>query len=134
MYLNIQHITLKLLFSISVIILSFSCKKHNPELIRNDFRNKYVGNYQVVKTIESYGSPSCGQYFYTSDTIITVSFGNTDSTLIVLGREVWLDSSESYYAYHYGLIMRKDSIDYNYMNGGLGCGNYEIYKGYKILN
>jgi hypothetical protein len=54
------------------------------------------------------------------------------STLSVLGREVWLDSGGSYYAYHYGLNFRNDSIFSNYMSGGLGCGSYISHVGVKI--
>jgi hypothetical protein len=50
----------------------------------------------------------------------------------VLGREVYLDSTGHYYAYHYSLRLWNDSISSTFMNGGLGCGQYEIYKGYRI--
>jgi hypothetical protein len=99
---------------------------------RVDFRDKYIGKYQTTAQFRSYGFPQCGYINYTKDTVISVSYGTTDSTLIVLGREVWLDSNGYYYAYHYGLHIWHDSIDSHYMNGGLGCGCFETYEGYRI--
>ncbi len=52
--------------------------------------------------------------------------------IIVLGREVCLDSTGWFNAYHYGLHLWNDSIWSYFMNGGLGCGRYEIYYGYRI--
>jgi hypothetical protein len=117
-----------------ILVLSFlifsNCEKENE-----DFRDNYVGQYQVVEILQSYGFPQCGAPYYSvKDTIITVNYGTTDSTLILLGREVWLDSNGYYYAYHYGLRIWHDSIHSSYMNGGLGCGCYENYKGYRISN
>lgn len=112
-----------------LISFIFSCKKDDG----NDFRNKYIGKYKVHERISSYGSPSCGEpYNYEKDTVISVNYGSTDSTLSVLNRDVLLDSDGNYYAYHYGLRMWNDSISSNFMNGGLGCGEYVVHIGYKI--
>lgn len=110
-----------------------SCKKDDVK--PNDVRAKYIGKYQVHEKISSYGSPECGEPFNRErDTIISVIYGKTDSTLNVLGRDVYLDSAGNYYAYHYGLRLWNDSIYSYFMNGGLGCGQDEIYNGYKISN
>ncbi|MBA7544930.1 hypothetical protein ES705_37291 [subsurface metagenome] len=108
-----------------------SCGKSDSK--PSDFRDKYIGKYQVHEWISSYGFPDCGEpYSRERDTIIRVIYGETDSTLIVLGRVVWLDSSGYFSDYHYGLRLWNDSIWSYYMNGGLGCGQIEIYEGYKI--
>jgi len=119
----------KILIILVLFCLIFSsCDKESY-----DFRDEYVGQYQVVERLQSYGFPQCGAPFQSvKDTIITVDYGTTDSTLIVLGREVWLDSTGCYYAYHYGLCIRNDSLWSSYMAGGLGCGVYENYEGYRI--
>jgi hypothetical protein len=115
-----------------IVVLAFAvfsaCKKdcNTP----SDFRDVWRGQYQCVETVNCYGP--CFTCSSTRDTIISVDFGTTDSTLSVLGREVWLDSGGSYYAYHYGLNFRNDSIFSNYMSGGLGCGSYISHVGVKI--
>ncbi|MDX2432741.1 MAG: hypothetical protein QNK35_17520 [Bacteroides sp.] len=108
-----------------------SCNKDDNK--PDDFRDKYIGQYQVHEKISSYGFPECGEpYSREKDTIIVVNYGNTDSTLDVLGRDVYLDSAGNYYDYHYGLRLWNDSISSYFMNGGLGCGRNEVYKGYRI--
>lgn len=116
-----------------LMILVFSCLIFSScDKESYDLRDKYVGKYQTKAQFRSYGFPECGYVNYSKDTIISVNYGTTDSTLIVLGREVWLDSTGCYYAYHYGLCIWHDSIHSSYMNGGLGCGIYENYEGYRI--
>lgn len=105
-----------------------SCKKDSNKPA--DFRDVWRGQYQCVNTVNCYGP--CGSCSSTRDTIISVDYGTTDTTLLVLGREVWLDSLGNYYAYHYGLSFRDDSIFSTYMSGGLGCGSYIRYTGVKI--
>ncbi len=116
------------------LILACEPEKEEQEINNTiDFRDKLVGKYQVTETFNSYGAPGiCNSFSSTKDTIITVSYGATDSTYSVLGRDVYLDANNEYYAYHYGLIFRNDSIFSTFMNGGLGCGVYEYYKGKKI--
>lgn len=112
-----------------------ACKPEKEDtqiLLLEDTRLKFVGQYKVVEKIYSYGDPKCGSYSSTRDTIISVKTGATDSTIAVLGRDVYLDSNNEYYAYHYGLQFRNDSIFSTYMNGGLGCGQYEVYTGVKL--
>lgn len=116
-------------FLFSFVVFSSCEKEEKPD----DLRAKYVGKYQVHEKISSYGFPECGEPFSREkDTIISVIYGNTDSTLIVLDREVYLDSAGYYYDYHYGLRLWNDSIYSHFMNGGLGCGKNEVYEGYKI--
>jgi hypothetical protein len=117
---------------IPVIFLAFffltACDKEDNT--PSDLRDEFRGQYQCRETVSCYGS--CGTCSTVRDTIISIDYGNSDSTITVLGREVWLDSAGSYSAYHYGLYFRNDSIFSNYMNGGLGCGQYESYVGVKI--
>ena len=116
-----------IILCVAVALLSACNKKcDNP----SDFRDVWRGQYLCVETINCYGT--CSTCSSVRDTIISVDYGTTDSTLMVLGREVWLDSGGSFYAYHYGLNFRNDSIFSDYMNGGLGCGQYESYVGVKI--
>ena len=105
-----------------------SCHKDENKSI--DFRDKYLGKYQVELSIRCYGP--CFTCSSLRDTVIVVDYGLTDSTLSVLGREVSLDSAGYYSAYHYGLRLWNDSISSMFMNGGLGCGQYEVYTGYRI--
>jgi hypothetical protein len=119
------------LLLITIVLFIFSCKTEttNP----SDPRDIYLGEYQTTENISSYGSLECGDpYEYERDTIIVVTKGQTDSTLLVLGREVYLDSTGRTGAYHYSLRLWNDSIYSFFMNGGLGCGQYEVYRGYKI--
>ena len=114
-------------------LLIISCDKNDNE--QDDFRDIYIGKYQVHERIISYGGPECGEpYNYEKDTLISVTYGNTDTTLIVLGREVWLDSNGEYDDYHYGLRLWNDSLYSFFMNGGLACGQNEIHAGYRISN
>ena len=97
-----------------------------------DYRDKYTGKYKGSLIISCYGP--CDTCYTKKDTSITVKYGLTDSTLNVLGREVRLDSTGEYYTYHYVLRLWNDSISSFYMNGGLGCGQHEIYQGVRISN
>jgi len=118
-----------LLIIILLIPDIISCDREEPF----DFRDKYIGQYQVTEVRQSYGFPQCGSNYYSRrDTIIIVGYGQTDSTLSVLGRDVWLDSNGCYNAYHYSLRLWDDSISSFYMSGGLGCGTYVTYNGSRI--
>lgn len=98
-----------------------------------DFRDAYVGKYQVTEKLTVYGSPLCDLGPDTEkDTVIIVDYGSKKTTLFVLGREVELDEEGYYYAYRFGLRIWNDSIWSLHMNGGLGCGIYEHYEGYRI--
>ena len=121
-----MKLRLKTVIVIAMLVsIHVSCKKeqHKP----HDFREKFIGQYQVKETIWCYGS--CNTCYSQKDTIIAVSIGQTDSTLLILGREVFLDSNGNYYAYHYGLRLWNDSIRSMLMSGGLGCGTYVKHEG-----
>jgi len=108
----------------------------NSITIKLDYKN-YIGKYQAREYISSYGLPEyyviCGEPFSLQrDIVITVDFGLTDSTLSVLGRDVYLDATGWYYDYHYSLRLWNDSIQSYYMNGGLECGQNEYLIGHRI--
>lgn len=126
-----MKISTKLFTLFFVLGIITSCKKDNSSSL--DFRNKFIGQYQCVEKINSYGASQCGtSYSFEKDTVISVSYGATDSTLNVLGRDVYLSSEGYFNDYHYGLRLWNDSISSYYMNGGIGCGQNETYIGYKI--
>lgn len=112
------------------IMIFISCDKDDTK--PSDFRDKYIGMYQVKEEINCYGS--CQSCSSQRDTVIKVNYGLTDSTLNVLGRDVYLNSTGSYHNYHYTLRFWNDSISSIFRNGGLGCGQYETHKGLKISN
>jgi len=118
----------KLINIIFLILILFSCNKENNNLNKN--LSNYIGKYQTVSKFTTFGAMPYSNI--EKDTIISVDYGNSDTTLIVLNREVWLDKNREFYDYHYGLQFRNDSIFSTFMNGGLGGGNYEYYVGYKI--
>jgi hypothetical protein len=123
-------------YIITIVLLSGlvngSC---NNDEDPTDFRDKYIGKYQVHETISSYGTTGFTEpYSKEKDTVISVNYGATDSTINVLGRDVRLDSTGSYSAYHYFLRLWNDSISSSFMNGGLGFGQKEIYLGFRISN
>ncbi len=113
---------------IAFFILIISCENGINE--PTDFRDKYIGKYQVIEKISCYGP--CSTCSSQKDTVIVVNYGLTDLTLSVLGRDVKVDSSGWYSTYHYGLRLWNDSINSYFMNGGLGCGQYELYEGFRI--
>lgn len=113
------------------LLLFAACGKADEKL--TDARNKYIGSYFVHEKIGSYGPPPYVEPFlYEKETIINVLPGETDSTLLVLGREVWLDSNGSYYEYKYGLRLWNDSLRSYYSSGGMGGGMYISHVGYRI--
>lgn len=112
-----------------LVLIMVSCKK-DCDNKSPDFRDEFIGKYSCRYTVSCYGP--CFTCYSVTDTVISVQYGNSDTTIFVLGREVWLDSTGSYYAYHYGLNFRNDSIFSTFMNGGLGCGQYQSYVGVKI--
>jgi hypothetical protein len=112
-----------------VFMCMISCNKDKLD----DIRKIYIGKYQVVEKISGYGI--CFPLdLIVKDTVISINYGLTDSTLSVLGRDVYLDSEGFCNQYHYWLRLWNDSISSTFMNGGLGCGKYEKYEGYKITD
>jgi hypothetical protein len=87
----------------------------------------------VAEKVGSYGFPECGEpYSWEKDTIISVTYGETDTTLFVLGREIWLDSTGVHYAYHFNIRLWNDSLNAYNRIGGLGCGRVETHEGYRV--
>ena len=107
----------------------FNCRKEkiNSHL---DYRSNFTGKYKTKYQVSCYGP--CWTCNTVKDTIISVVSAAADSSITVLGRTFKIDISGEYYSYHYGLTFRHDSIFSTYMNGGLGCGAYETYIGYRI--
>jgi len=122
----------KILISL-IIYLSFglvSCEKLSDQ---NDFRNKYIGKYQVVETRKSFGFPYSGKsQVTTKDTVIIVRYGYSDSTLLVLGSEIVLDENDAFFEYYYSIRFFEDSIATYYRSGGLGGGTSQQYNGVRI--
>jgi hypothetical protein len=119
------------LILITGLLFIDSCKK--SDIKPGDFRNKYIGKYEVVEHVGSYGSIECGEpYSRERDTVIIVNYGETDTTINVFGRDVKLDSSGIFYDYHYSLRLWNDSIKSYLMNGGLGCGQIVTYLGRRV--
>ena len=117
----------KQIFILVILSIVASCEKD-----QEDFRDQYVDRYQVMETISSYGIYDYNPYTRTRDTVIRVDYGDTDTTLLLLGREIWLDKDGYFSEYHYGCRLWNDSIWSYFMNGGLGGGQYENYVGYRI--
>jgi hypothetical protein len=108
-------------YFILLIVFSIGCNQEETvvEIIDPDFINlidQYVGEYNVTETFESYGfQGGCPDPIYSQkDTIITITSGNSDTTIIVLGREVSINSLGRYSDYHYDLYIEN-----------------EVYEGYK---
>ncbi len=115
---------MKLFRFILFIAILNSCEKE-----KSDFRDEFTGKYKVHVTSSPYGP--CGFTGSEYDTVIVVDYGMTDSTLLVLGRDVHLDDEGYFYDYHYSLRLWDDSIRSYYMAGGLGCGHYVVHIGAK---
>ena len=117
-----------LIVLISAGLLSTSCYKIkiNP----NDYRNNLVGKYQATGTIDCYGP--CGDCHKEWDSVITINYGSTDSTLYIWGEDIYFSEKET--SYGFGLRLWNDSIFYSMKNGGLGCGQFEYFTGSKIAD
>jgi hypothetical protein len=100
-----------------------------PQTIPDD-RDAYVGKYAVHQTNNCYGP--CDTCHSEEDLILVVDYGNTDSTVIFQNREIPISVIESYYAYHYNLRIKNDSLHTRNMSGGLGCGVYIVQDGVRI--
>lgn len=127
MYRQRIKISISILFFLNVLI---ACHKTSTPSIQtpNDFRDKWIGTYYSKMHIQSYGQ--CGTpYELDLDTAITVTKSTKDSILQIGSREIVLDSSQSAYGYHFSIHFQNDSLYMNYMNGGLGCGQYETTRG-----
>lgn len=126
-----KAITHILLTGIALSIITWACSKDQTAPV--DFRDPYIGQYQVKENIFPYGSCHPNDPVPTKkDTVIEIGYGETDTTLSVLGRDIWLDSMNLHHRYHYSLYLTPDSIYSTFLNGGLGCGFTEKHYGRKI--
>ena len=121
-------------FLLLVCLAGIACKKDEkkPDEPHYDFRDVFVGKYHITGTISCYGP--CSTCFTNVDSVISVFYGSSDSTMYVFGRNVQLDADGYFNDYHYGLRLWNDSISSYYANGGLGCGQNEVFLGNKISN
>lgn len=110
-------------------LIFLSCNKEDDK--KNDFRNKYIGKYAVHEEVSNFLGDS-GSSSHEIDEIISVNYGETDSTLNVLDRDVYLDSNGEFHAYKFSLRIWNDSITSYYRWGGLGGGGSSETTGYKI--
>jgi hypothetical protein len=113
-----------------LLLMIFSCTHDSVIVPLPDDRDAYVGRYAVHQTNNCYGP--CDTCHSEEDLILVVDYGNTDSTVIFQNREIPISVIESYYAYHYNLRIKNDSLHTWNMSGGLGCGVYIVQDGVRI--
>lgn len=118
------------------IIVFFSCKKNIDEVEGPvDFRAKFVGTYQGQERNWMSGSnPDCGKGFdYTyHDVLMSVDYGDSDSTLKVHNSVVELDENDGYRSGPFYVRFSRDSLYYSDRVGGIGCPSFTSFKGRKI--
>jgi len=117
-------------FGIALMLTIFSCSRDAVIFPLRDDRDAYVGKYAVHQTNNCYGP--CDTCHSEEDLILVVDYGNTDSIVIFQNREIPISVIESYYAYHYNLRIKNDSLHTWNMSGGLGCGVYIVQDGVRI--
>jgi hypothetical protein len=115
------------LFCLFTIFFMVCCQKEDTA---KDYRAAFTGTYAAKETTTCYGA--MGNCYHESDSIIYVIPGDSDSTILVLGRMISIATDGIYTAYHYGLQFRSDSIFSNLMVGGLGGGTYVKHVGKRI--
>jgi hypothetical protein len=115
---------------ILLLLMFFSCTHDSVIFPLPDDRDAYVGKYAVHQTNNCYGP--CDTCHSEEDLILVVDYGNTDSTVIFQNHEISISVIESYYAYHYNLRIKNDSLHTWNMSGGLGCGVYIVQDGVRI--
>ena len=113
-----------------LLLMIFSCTHDSVIVPLPDDRDAYVGKYAVHQTNNCYGP--CDTCRSEQDLILVVDYGNTDSTVIFQNHEIPISIIESYYAYHYNLRIKNDSLHTWNMSGGLGCGVYIVQDGVRI--
>jgi hypothetical protein len=72
------------IFTLVIGLLLISCKKDKDDTKPTDNRDKYIGQYQVHEKFDCTGFPECAPS--EKDSIISVTYGSTDTTLYVLGK------------------------------------------------
>jgi len=119
---------LYLTFLISICAIS-ACKKEDG---KPDFRDSYIGKYELKEYISCYGS--AGSCYSEKDVILSLDYGASDSSLSFVGKDnILLDSDGRFFSYHYAFRIWGDSL-YSYESGPLGGGKNIEYYGAKISN
>lgn len=126
-----------------LFVTFMSCKKDtivtepviNTSNTTPNWNAQYVGNYKGTWTSQSYSGGTYGS-FDSKDTTIIIGSGSADSSLTTSLNNcsiIYYDSSvNSFSIYHGRIDFRNDSMFYNCMNGGLGAGVNETFKGKKL--
>lgn len=135
----------KLVTIITLLITFMSCKKDGISGSESGstipipiWPDQCIGNYSGTWTSQSYGPPPAPGPLYSQDTTIVIGVGPSDSTLTTtLSNCLVIHYHSSSYQngigiYHGKIIFKNDSMYYNCMNGGLGSGNKETFKGKKL--
>lgn len=124
---------------IFILLLSFGRKKEvaepatpSPRVV--NWNEQFIGTYEGTWTSYPYGMATGS--LYSTDTTFTIgldSDNNKNTTSFSTCPIVQFDSVEyCAYFYHGSLCYRNDSIFYGCMNGGLGGGINESFKGKKL--
>jgi len=108
--------------------INCSCRKDVKVFFKS---SKYVGKYAVTVTSNASGQ-SCQQLitYPTTQKIIVVNYGKTDSTINVFGQEILLDSlgNDPWSS----LKIHDDTLTYYYSEGPLGCKRNYNYNGVRF--
>lgn len=126
---------LRLTYLLLLSILFVCCQKdHSPPQppVEVDYRDAFVGKYQVQVHTQCYGNPQTCNCNFITDTTFCVNY-SLDSTISFLGKDHTLHADGTIDAT--GYINAKivgDSIFFYWSNGALGCQVSKIYKGKKI--
>ena len=111
---------------LSALIFSYSCKKED----RIDERKQYVGKYHTIRTSESYGAIAGA---YSEDTMmVSVSYGDTDSTIRVLSHHVKLDEKGEFWGGDFFIRIGEDHLLVSESWGGIGGGAITRYQGNRV--
>ena len=131
------------IFIFMLLITFMSCKKdtnvtepvNNPSNTTPNWNAKYIGNYKGTWGSQSYSYGGSGP-LYLKDTTIVIGAGSADSSLTTSLSNcsiIYYDLSvNSFPIYHGRIDFRNDSMIYSCMNGGLGAGVKERFKGKKL--
>jgi len=116
-----------------VLLLFIGCKKDSVETISLAANAKYMGTYEGTWTSQAYMSSGTGPVYSTDSTFsIGIYSDGKNTTTFGPCPVVQFDENDFAYFYHGSLTFRNDSIFYICMNGGLGGGSNESFKGKKL--
>lgn len=118
------------IYVLSLTIIS--CKKDPPVI--EPWNLQYIGSYYGEWTSKFYNMGIFGP-LKTKDTTIVISSNSKDSALTTSlsnCQVIYYNLRENTFPiYHGAIYFRNDSMFYNCMNGGLGQGFNETFKGKK---